>query len=196
MTKINIRKFYKSKMQLAFFILLLGFGGSTFAQERFPVIVNDTLFISPYDYYWKGCQIKTGAGTLPNGDFKYITTSPTSWMAVMKASAADPLKGVVPLGYWAAGTLLTVKEIRATGNRKRGFKVWLIVGNGNIVNYLVDIEFAAGAGEIISNNPQYQKKSGSHFSVADEIKKLKELLDAGAITQEEYDQQKKKILNQ
>jgi|SRR5579871_1073227 len=32
-------------------------------------------------------------------------------------------------------------------------------------------------------------------SVADEIKKLKELLDQGAITQEEFDAQKKKLLN-
>ncbi len=33
-------------------------------------------------------------------------------------------------------------------------------------------------------------------SVADEIKKLKGLLDSGAITKEEYDAQKKKLLNQ
>jgi hypothetical protein len=33
-------------------------------------------------------------------------------------------------------------------------------------------------------------------SIADEIKKLKEILDEGAITQEEYDAQKKKLLNQ
>jgi len=31
--------------------------------------------------------------------------------------------------------------------------------------------------------------------VADEIKKLKALLDSGAITQSEYDSQKKKLLN-
>jgi hypothetical protein len=166
------------------------------AQERFPVIVNDTLFISPYDYYWKGCQIKTGAGTLPNGDFKYITTSPSSWVALMSASASDPLRGVMPLKAYASGTILTVKDIKATGNRKRGFKVWLMVGGGNIVNYLVDIEFATGAGEILSNNPKYQKKNESAYSVADEIKKLKELLDAGAITQDEYDAQKKKLLSQ
>jgi hypothetical protein len=33
-------------------------------------------------------------------------------------------------------------------------------------------------------------------SVADEIKKLKDLLDSGALTQAEFDAQKKKILNQ
>jgi hypothetical protein len=114
----------------------------------------------------------------------------------MKATTNDPLRGVMSLQSAAAGTILTVKEIRVTGNRKRGFKVWLIVGNGNIVNYLVDIEFATGIGEVLSYNPKYQKKNEQIFSVADEIKKFKDLLDAGAITQQEYDAQKKKILNQ
>jgi hypothetical protein len=34
------------------------------------------------------------------------------------------------------------------------------------------------------------------ISVADELKKLKELLDAGVLTQEEFDAQKKKLLGQ
>ncbi len=38
-------------------------------------------------------------------------------------------------------------------------------------------------------------KNNEHFSVADEIKKLKELLDSGIITQSEFDDQKTKLLN-
>lgn len=38
-----------------------------------------------------------------------------------------------------------------------------------------------------------QKLTGS---IADELKKLKELLDAGVLTQEEFDAQKKKLLGQ
>lgn len=46
----------------------------------------------------------------------------------------------------------------------------------------------------------YQKVEGSistasSTSVADEIKKYKELLDMGAITQDEFDQKKKQLLN-
>ena len=37
--------------------------------------------------------------------------------------------------------------------------------------------------------------SSSNSSVADEIMKYKQLLDAGAITQEEYDAKKKQLLN-
>ena len=41
----------------------------------------------------------------------------------------------------------------------------------------------------ISNQPELERKS-----VADELIKLKELLDAGVITQEEFDAQKEKLL--
>jgi len=37
--------------------------------------------------------------------------------------------------------------------------------------------------------------SSSPASTADELKKFKELLDTGAITQEEYDEKKKKLLD-
>lgn len=42
----------------------------------------------------------------------------------------------------------------------------------------------------IKNGPETNTKGGN----LDDIKKLKELLDMGAITQEEFDLQKKKIL--
>lgn len=38
------------------------------------------------------------------------------------------------------------------------------------------------------------KKGSSHFSIADELLKYKTLLDAGAITQEEYDRLKDKLI--
>ena len=40
-----------------------------------------------------------------------------------------------------------------------------------------------------------ESQDGSHLFVADEIKKLKELLDCGALTQDEFEAQKKKLLN-
>jgi|TARA_B100000315_G_C14474217_1_gene539818 hypothetical protein len=50
--------------------------------------------------------------------------------------------------------------------------------------------------EIVENSNQKEIKSKTpkkNISIADEIKKFKELLDAGAITQEEYDAEKKKL---
>ena len=53
--------------------------------------------------------------------------------------------------------------------------------------------------EIICNskldNSQENKNNNSELSAVDEIKKYKELLDIGAITQEEYEKKKKELLN-
>jgi hypothetical protein len=45
-------------------------------------------------------------------------------------------------------------------------------------------------------NQAYSSPSNSNYSVADEIRKLKKLLDEGIITQEEFENQKKKLLEQ
>lgn len=49
----------------------------------------------------------------------------------------------------------------------------------------------------LDENPEenLQKKSKSSLSVADEIKKYKELLDMNAITEEEFEKKKKELLN-
>ena len=48
--------------------------------------------------------------------------------------------------------------------------------------------------EIISHENEVSKNSSSSDSIAEEIKKFKELLDIGAITQEEFDAKKKQLL--
>jgi hypothetical protein len=53
----------------------------------------------------------------------------------------------------------------------------------------------AGIGEIGQVNSVQHKKDEQSFSVADEIKKYKELLDMGAITQEEFENIKAKLLD-
>ena len=48
--------------------------------------------------------------------------------------------------------------------------------------------------EEINNQVKEERRLQNNGSSADEILKLKQLLDMGAITQEEFDEQKKKIL--
>ena len=47
----------------------------------------------------------------------------------------------------------------------------------------------------VNGNTQIPTSTNSNFSLADEIKKLKELFDMGAITQDEYNAAKAKLLN-
>jgi Short C-terminal domain len=70
-------------------------------------------------------------------------------------------------------------------------KMIFTVGAGNITNYTLTIDDAIQVCEVVlCENPN----NTNNTSVADEIIKLKKLLDEGAITQEEYDAQKKKLL--
>jgi hypothetical protein len=79
------------------------------------------------------------------------------------------------------------------------------VGAGDIVNYWIELDQAIEAGEIVVPEPyaaklDINKKNApvviqqNSVSVADEIKKLKSLFDSGVLTKEEYETQKKKLL--
>lgn len=154
---------------------------------------GDTLYASNGMKFYRGMQIKLGAGTLPNGDFKYVTTSQTSWLNVMNGKPNTDA-----LGRKFAGHLLDVKRIRKEGTKKRGYTYYLVLGGSNIINYECDIEnaMAVGEAEIPAKFKLQSNSNTSPTSVADELLKLKQLLDAGAITQQEFDAQKKKLLGE
>lgn len=71
---------------------------------------------------------------------------------------------------------------------------------GGMFSYAAANEFAQDVGKKIRaafdeyRNHEDENEAGSTVSVADELKKFKELLDAGIITQEEFDAKKKQLL--
>lgn len=137
-----------------------------------------------------GSRIKCGRGTLPNGNFKYIHTSASSW-----AVYANGLSAITPIGRQYSGLFLTVKSVKKEGNNKRGYKYLLKVGGGSIVNYDCEIADAIATGEIAEQSRAVASTATQLApSSADELKKLKDLFDSGALTKEEYDSAKKKVL--
>ena len=157
--------------------------------DSLPIIIGDTLFTSSGYKIVVGQDVKLGTGTLPYGEFKYIGFSQTSFMGGSRET----------LGKNWSGHLFRVKRFRQDGNKKRGYKYVLILGGGNIVNYECDIERAIAAGEIVVPDEFKHKEKITvevkpSFSVADELAKLKKLYDDGVLTKEEYDSQKKKLL--
>ena len=88
-----------------------------------------------------------------------------------------------------AVVIKTIKKNNSSGADKYLF----IVYPGGIFNYSLYIDDAILACEV---TPCAQSATKQPYSVADEIKKLKELLDSGALTQAEFDAQKKKLLKQ
>lgn len=138
----------------------------------------------------EGDTLKLGIGTMANRDFAYIYIRPN-------LLTYQPLH----LGAGFSGLGLKVKRIKEI-KLKGVKKPEIVVGAGNIMNNWVDIEQAIETGEILPPE-QYRKKPETAqvtiqqtSSIADEIVKLKKLLDKGILNQEEYDNQKKKLLGQ
>ncbi len=136
----------------------------------------------------EGDTLHFGQGTIPNGDFKYINQPLNVFSGTKEMS--------LPRSF--SGRTLIIKGFRDATSKRAGEKLLAVVNPGGF-NYAVELGDAVQSGEIVAVN---SRKVGNKAtaaaapatSVADELLKLKQLLDAGAINQTEYDQQKKKLL--
>lgn len=137
--------------------------------------------------YTVGDTIRIGMGSNPNGSFNYIFivdgwNGNRAWSAQLNNKFA-----IIDKFAWG-------------GNDKIGKTVYATFRNAGGLSS-INLESAITSGEVITpnskqkadkNTPVIIQQSGS--SLAEELKKLKELLDAGVLTQSEFDVQKKKLL--
>ncbi len=163
-------------------------------KKELPYIEWDTLVSTTGFRFIVGEDIKLGTGTMPNGDFKYITISTRS-IFVKTDGTADP----VPRKW--SGHTMRIKKLRREGTKKRGYTYYIVLGGGNIANYECDVDNAIATGEIVvpdeykpKQKPLVVEVKGAGVSIADELEKLKKLFDSGTITKEEYEAAKKKLL--
>ena len=147
---------------------------------------------------WKikeGDTISLGRGTMPDKTFAFISEIPS---ALTAQSNVDYSKRKLPNSY--NDRRAVVHSIFVAGTRKTGFYIMAKLKVGQMSRYGVDIENALEAKELKPPSEFAVKDDATPTqapasSKADELKKLKELLDTGALTQEEYDAEKKKILD-
>lgn len=160
---------------------------------EFPKINDDTLYVTDNVYFTKGSDIELGVGTMPNGDFKYITSSRGNWLTAMGES------DILHIGSKWSGHKFLVKDFYQYGTNQRGYVFYLKLGGGNIINYECDIKNALRFGEVIHKD--YAISNGNptiiqqQLSPADEIKKLHGLYKDGILSEEEYNSAKQKLLN-
>ena len=135
--------------------------------------------------YKIGDEIKLGRGSDTNGKFVYVNIG--GWAISTNAEENR-------LGAANAGLLVTIKKIKKY-NYKRYKGVYLTVGGGNITNYIINIENAIATCEIKDCK---KDKIAAHPTVDkyDKLKKIKKLFNEGILTEEEYQAEKKKILNE
>lgn len=134
--------------------------------------------------YHVGDTLRLGRGTKPDGSFLYledhgIIPNPRSVRNLPKEFAN------------VGAIIKSIRKMTVNGIDKYMFSV----NPGGPMRYTVFIDDAIEACEVKPCKTADTAPAQVN-SVADEIKKLKGLLDSGAITKSEYDAQKKKLLNQ
>ena len=133
--------------------------------------------------YKIGDAIKLGRGSDTNGKFVYVNIG--GW-----AVSGNAENNRLPAAN--AGLIVTIKKINKY-NYKRYKGIYLTIGGGNITNYTMDLENAIATCEV----ENCTKENGTVQSTTDkydQLAKLKKLLDDGVLSEEEYDAEKKKIL--
>ncbi|MBO9151914.1 SHOCT domain-containing protein [Chitinophaga sp. MAH-28] len=131
----------------------------------------------------KGEYVLIGMGSDQGGKYQYISTRSVA-------------VGAIPLNGGWKGSKFQIKDILVSGNKKNGYIPILKLGGGNLANYFSTIDAAIESGEILlPEDSTWKPVPAEMTSVADEIRKLKALLDEGVITQLEFETQKKKLLN-
>jgi len=180
----------------ALFIPLYSFCQS----DELPKFENDTLYTTSGFKMWEGLEIKIGVGAMPDGDFKYIRTSSTSLFNYSSSNGYNSLANSAnSLPRKNSGLKFKVKDIVDRGSKKRGHLYYVKIGTG-LVNYEIDVENAIASGELSVPAEFKPKQQGQqvilnqNFSLADELAKLKKLYSDSVLTKEEYEIQKKKLL--
>jgi hypothetical protein len=139
--------------------------------------------------YHPGDTIKVGLGSMPDGSFKYMQINQ------LLPGPPDPRRSnSMTARKDMSGSGYAIKKIQNVRQMGGGEKTVITIKTGGLPTCDIWIEEAIASCEV---TPCASSKAGApQFSVADELTKLKKLLDAGGITQAEYDTQKKKLLNQ
>ncbi|MFA6083112.1 SHOCT domain-containing protein [Mucilaginibacter sp.] len=140
--------------------------------------------------YKIGDTVKLGRGSAPNGSFNYMQMGGFGAFLAHKQQRSDQLN--IDKSFSNTATVIRkMKSAQINGVQKVTF---VVDGNGP-VNFNLAIDDAIQTCEVIPCKGQAAAPvANTVTSVADEIAKLKKLLDSGTLTQAEYDAQKKKLL--
>lgn len=139
--------------------------------------------------YHPGDTVRLGLGSMPDGSFKYVQINQ------LLPGPPDPRRG----NSFAArkdmsGSGYVIKKIQKASQPGGSDKIVFTIRTGGLPTCDVWIDEAIATCEVTPCNDS--KSAAPTISVADELTKLKKLLDQGAITKQEYDAQKKKLLGE
>ncbi len=150
----------------------------------------DTYTASNGKTYKIGDTVKVALGSMPDGNFKYVQVSPPL--------LAPPTRNSNSLSARRdfANTTTIIRKIKRSAQLSGSEKIVFNVKVRGLVTYDIWIEEAISACEVTPCATKTNPVNTGTGSVADELIKLKKLLDDKAITTEEFNAQKKKLLSQ
>lgn len=136
--------------------------------------------------------VHLGKGSNSNGSFMFVQDRGLGFTLPGPQGRSAGGRGL-PKDMSNGGVI--IKSIKKTTENNLEKYVFMVNGGGPL-RFSLFIDDAISVCEV---TPCKQSSSGSPVpvaSVADEIKKLKQLMDSGAITKDEYESRKKKLLDQ
>lgn len=185
-------------------LLLISLSTINIFGQTEPTFENDTLISSTGFKITKGDNLKVGIGSANDGAFNFIRISGNSMFQTYSPNGLNTrgaaANNALPARF--SGLNVEVSKIEKRGNKKRGFVYYAIVKAGTLARYEVDVENAITKEEIVVPD-EFKRKNKTQqtvvevkqsVSIADELIKLKKLLDDGILTKDEYDNEKKKLL--
>lgn len=148
------------------------------------------------EVYYVGDTLTMGIGSNTDGSFNYIYVPANVYMGSKKITYSSA-------GH---GLRFVLKHFSVVKNSGITYGVFTYVPEKKhdvgFMNAMVDINLALESGELVSKSSSFKNKSQRQESInkpddkLDKLEKLKNLYDSGALTKEEYDTEKKKILDQ
>lgn len=167
-----------------------------------PRLIADTLYTTSGYKIVVGQDVNIGTGTTPDGDFKFIRRNSSGFGTMLVMTDNNSYnKSQLSLPRNMTGHKGKVVKIVKRGNKKIGitYEPLITFGAGR---YEIDPDNAIASGEIVVPDEFKPKPKTAttvlevkpQISVADELTKLKKLYDDGVLSKEEYEAQKKKLL--
>lgn len=165
-------------------------------ESTLPKYENDTLYSTSGFKITPEQKIKLGTGSTPDGSFKFVRINSNSFFSYSSDKPNDANNANAgPRSM--SGHEYKVAKIDKRGTRKTGYVYYAVLAG--LPRYEIDVDNAIAVGEIVvpsEYKPGAKSQPASTMSLADELKKLKDLLDQGALTKDEFESAKKKLLSQ
>lgn len=180
-------------MKCLFVLSLLLLTSASYAQivgkkSKDAIIIFDSIVVNPGD------TLHFGNGTDPKGDFVYVYTPPNYWVGTKEEGMQRRF----------AHKFAVIKHFKKHKDKRTGEKTVAVINPFGGLNFVADVESAIESKEIVAiNRRSFDKKEApivanvvvkQETSLADELGKLKKLHDEGVLTKEEFEAQKKKLL--